>query len=110
MGTLSFWDGEENCLLFTHAVVTHPEGFRLVGATGLTIFGFISSTSLQPLGVCGREGSGEERLMEIAHTGGQRPCHITSETSQSSNCTPLVQVHTAWFDLRPDTQEREDGI
>lgn len=50
MGTLSFQDGEEDCLLFTHAVVSHSGCFLLVGATGLTIFGSISSTSLQPSG------------------------------------------------------------
>lgn len=69
MRTPSFCDGEENCLLLTRMIVTHPECFHLVGATGLTIFSFISGSSLQPSGVCVGEGSGEERLMEIAHGG-----------------------------------------
>lgn len=65
----------------------------MVGATSLTIFGSISGTLFSPQGYVGK-GSREERLMEIAHPGGQRPCHITSETGLSSNCIPLVQVHT----------------
>lgn len=30
-------------------------------------------------------------MMEMACAGGQRPCHIHSETGLSSSCTPFVQ-------------------
>lgn len=61
-----------------------------VRVTGFKIrFGPISGTSLQTWDR--GSGSGEESMMEMARTGGQRPCHIHSETGLSSSCTPFVQ-------------------